>query len=1065
MSETLRSLLWAKGLEELFDLFAAEEIEASMLPDLSDEELKEIGLKLGQRKKFRTAFAPARPAPQHVSMAAERRQLTVVFCDLVGSTALATALDPEDLRDVMTVYLDTAVNVAKSHGGYLAYTQGDGLMIYFGYPRAQEDDPFRAVRASLAIAAAVQDLETLAPTALAVRLGVATGRVVVGDTNGSTAAPQDFVVGETPNLASRLQALAQPNEVIVAGSTKALTEGFFEFEAKGSAKLKGFEEPRPYFAVTSEITTTTRFASRSGDGLQPIVGRTAELSTLRALWAKSQSGEGKTCVIEGPPGIGKSRLVHALYAETGHVGIEWQCAKHLSNRSLHPMAAELERMTKAARSDAPEIRREKLAWFIEAEPGLTPEDLPLLGDLIGVETQESLSMDAQTRLKLTVDALARRVEERARQSPMLIVVEDAHWVDSTTQDFLEVLSDRLEGLPAFVVITTRPDSTEETTVSYADEHLFLAPIDDSAGLELVKSLGSDRALSSALARLIIQKTDGVPLFVEELTKSILDSVSETDLMGGALSSDLDIPTTLQDSLMARLDRLGPAKEIAQLGAVIGREFTAAMVQAITPGTHDVADHLARLEQTELLHRNGLMGPNYFVFNHALVQDTAYESILRSNRQETHLRLARAMLDQHPAFDGTEPEIIARHAELGGLNDEAVTHWMRAGQQALARAANPAAVTYFRSALRCLEHLPPGPERDGTELQIAMSLAPASMSTFGWAAEEVKTACARAAELAQSLEDHNALYGAIWGLWTNFFLRGEMNDALAYAEQVKFMAEQSGSDALLTTADHAFGFSNYFRGDFALALQSVDSAVERFSLNDEKQIVAMFQFSSTTALHQFAAASHWMLGDDAQAKAQLDKALELPETLAHAPSLAFSLAFTQYTLMYQNEWARVYETSRRLARLAEDEGLLMWGPQAEVFLGLCDCINEGVTSGLERVRLNFDLYAANGTRLTLMQMLPSFGTALIGAGQASEAVARLSAMATDAEKRVERAYLPELYRVLGEAHFSDGDAYTGRKCLEKSLTLAQAQGAIPLIHRTKTSLAHFTDTAVEERSPA
>jgi hypothetical protein len=559
-----------------------------------------------------------------------------------------------------------------------------------------------------------------------------------------------------------------------------------------------------------------------------------------------------------------------------------------------------------------------------------------------------------------------------------------------------------------------------------------------------------RKLPPTVVQTILEKAGGVPLFVEELTKTVLDAISDGDkvLQGGG---HISIPATLQDSLMARLDRLGAAKELAQLGSVIGREFSADMLRVILPEKSQIDLDLDRLCASGLAFKRSEDAAGMIVFHHALIQDAAYEALLKKRRLEVHRSIAEAMLAGHEAFAGAEPETIARHCSRGGLDEGAMQHWLLAGLNALDRAANGPALTYLRSALEHLERLPDNEGRAETELRVQMALAPATMAIEGWAAPGVERACVRARKLAIELEQPASLFGATWGLWTNYFLRGEMTPALETAGEVDAMAEGANQDVLRVAADHAVGFTQYFRGELDSALPRADRGIALYNEDAERYIVREFQFSSTTALHGYRAAALWMKGRDDEASASLKRALDLPAHLDHAPSMAFSLAFSQYTLMYMRDWERVRQISLRLIRLSELEGFRMWIPQANVFIGLCDAAEGKLDRGLQHAFESFDAYVKTGTGLTLSQLVPSLAEFLIAAGHADEAVVRLDSMISAVTRRQELAYGSELYRMRARAKQALDAGWEARADAETAVKIARAQGANALVARALQTL--------------
>ena len=1063
MTDGVGAFLRDAGLGSLLGRFEDEDIDATLLKFLTDDDLRDLGLSLGQRKRFRAALEAESALDSSTQSAvpsptpAERRQLTVAFCDLVGSTQLATRLDPEDLRKVIATYLETSIATMQAHGGHLAYSQGDGIMVYFGYPVAQEDDAERAIRAALATITAVQGIKTMVPEGINARIGIATGRVVVGDLLAESATPQDFVVGETPNLASRLQGLAEPGEIMVSGETKVLAGGIFTYEPRGAVEIKGFSEPRPVFRVISENAATSRFHARTVDGVQPILGREAELETLSRLWEEARAGRGRIGLVTGPAGIGKSRLIRSLARITGVQPVELRCAPHLENRALHPLILELEQAAGLTRSKRDEASRDKLEALIDASPHLTAEDLPLLSNLLGVETDEPVEFDAARRARLTRDLLIRRITGMTdAEGPVLVVLEDAHWADAATQGFLDTLVSKLDDLSLLLVITHRPEF--ETPPEYAalGARLDVAPLDEGAALALVGNIGGNRKLPSMLVRQILEKTDGIPIFIEELTKSILDAVPAASVVTAQTLDVITIPTTLQDSLMSRLDRMGSAKEVAQLGAVIGRQFTEPMVAAIAPGDVDVSTALAQLAEAGILLRGGFMEPDSFVFNHALVQDTAYESLLRSRRQEVHLSLAKQMLDGHPEFGVQEPEIIARHCEFGELHEEAVTHWIEAGRHAADRAANLPAITYLQSALRLLEALPEGRERDGTELGIQMALAPACMAIYGWGAVEVERSSKRAQELAHALGDGQSLFGATWGLWTNYLLRGEMNDALATAKSLKAMAEAGPPGTLTVPVAHAMLYSHFFRGELAEGLAALEVGLEHFDLEVERQMLPVFQLSSGSALFSLGSSLLWLLGRDEEAYEMRRKAIEVSEALDHAPTLVQCLAVSSMFLVYGRDWPLLKEAMIRANRVSEEEDFLYFKPMQEIYLGLEQAFNGEPEAGLERVHTFVEIVKAAGSPLTLAQSEIYAAEVLVENGQPAEALTRMETFGPDAHRRGERLNWSEFHRVRGRALMAKGDAAEARRDFEQALAEATQHGAVPFIRRAEVDLAEIAE---------
>jgi class 3 adenylate cyclase len=1058
ISDPLWAMLDRLGLGDFYDLLVASNIDASAIDVLTEADLRELGLTVGQRKRFlrarrRTpaehAVLDRREAPGRDSArAAERRQLTTLFCDLVDSTRLSTILDPEDLHDVMEAYQAICASVVHSHNGHVAFYQGDGVMAYFGFPFAREDDPERAVRAAFEISEKIRELKTVSPSPLRTRIGIATGIVVVGDRDPLVTGGN--IAGETPNLAARLQDAGGPGEVVISEATRRLCGALFDYEARGNIILKGFPEPVTIHRVLGESAAQSRFEARARVWLNPIVGRDAELDTLARLWRGARSGAGQVALVCGEAGIGKSRLTRAFIEQLGQQMPEilrLDCAAHLANRALHPIVREMERRIGLSRTAPADTRRAALEARVANSSTLGANDVSFLADLLGIVNDKRAELDAATRARRTYDVLARAVEGMSHAGPVLILVEDTHWADAATLDFLTMLIDRIERLPIMLLMTYRPDSPPPWADAPGHTTITLNPLDAVAGAQLLGSVLGDRKLPASVSQTILERAGGVPLFVEELARTVIDAAQDRGGDSDAFAA-LTIPATLHDSLMARLDQLGPVKELAQIGSVIGREFNAAMLQAIAPHHPDIVGGLRHLRDSGLADEAGRGGVLVISFHHALVQDTAYESLLRKRRRELHRVVAEAMLAQQPAFAGAEPEVIARHCSRGGLAEPAVSHWLAAGLHALDRAANLPALAHLRAALEDLREVPPSPARSKTELAVQMALAPASMAIHGWASSQVAQACSRAKELATQLDDPESMFGAAWGLWTHYFLRGEMELALAAAQSVDAMANAEGTKVKLLAADHAVGFTQYFRGELTSAVARAQAGVARFDEETERQIVRMFQFSSTTALHSFAAAALWKMGREAEADAALARSLALAERLAHAPSLVFSLAFNSFVLLHRGDWSRVRENSLRTIALSEEEGFQMWLPLGQLFIGLCDAAEGRVEPGLTAALDAFERFAATGTGVCQSNVHAPIGEFLIAAGRAREVVQRLDLLIASATRRREAVYLSELYRVRGLAHHALGVLDLARADIAAACNLSRLQGAVTLLRRAE-----------------
>jgi len=741
------------GLEQYEAAFRENEIDSEVLPKLTAEDLKDIGVAIvGHRRKILSAIAelsgppaalakqpvadPSPPAPTNV---AERRQLTVMFCDLVGSTALAARLDPEDMSDLIRAFQGAVATATARFDGHVAKLMGDGALVYFGYPRAHEDDAERAARAGLALVEAVRDLRLERGVALEVRAGIATGLVVVGELMGQGEARERGVVGETPNLAARLQALAEPGSIVIAESTRRLLGGTFEMKPLGPQVLKGFDPPVPAWAVLREAENVSRFEASRLEAMTPFVGREQEVALLIERWRDATEGEGQVVLLSGEAGIGKSRILATLRERISpelHVATRYQCSPHHINDAFYPIIDQIRRAAGVV-TDEPAARRlDKLEAMIALSGLESAEIAPYLGSLLSIPTEGRLSaleMPPNELKERTIGALIALFVGLTRDAPVLALLEDAHWIDPSSLDVFGGLVERLQGLRALLVVTFRPEFAAPWLGRAHVTTLGLNRFGRRQALTMIDRVTGGKALPAEVLEQIVAKTDGVPLFVEELTKTVLESglLREENgnyVLASALTP-LAIPSTLHDSLMARLDRLAPVKETAQIGATIGREFTYRLLEAVSPLMGPaLQDALRQLMAAELIYGRGTPPEARYVFKHALVQDVAYASLVRSRRQQLHSLIGRALEEQFPAVVEAEPEIVAHHYTQARLPALAVRYWKKAGKRALELSANTEAIDHFRRLLAMVEELDDEKARLSEEFDGRYALGRATFAT-------------------------------------------------------------------------------------------------------------------------------------------------------------------------------------------------------------------------------------------------------------------------------------------------------------------------------------------------
>ena len=832
----LRSL----GLGKYEALFRENDIDEMVLPNLTAEDLKELGVaSLGHRRKLLDAIAALRsnasgktPSADVAATSsapsvspedrAERRQVTVMFSDLVGSTALSARMDPEDLREVISGYQKCVADTVQRFGGFVAQYMGDGVLIYFGFPHAHEDDAERAVRAGLELVAAVSDLTTHA--ALQTRVGIATGLVVVGDLIGSGASQEQAIVGETPNLAARLQCIAQPTGVVIAESTRRLLGNLFELKDLGAKDLKGIAGPVRAWAALRPASVESRFEALHASGLTELVGREEELEILLRRWSKAKTGEGQVVLLSGEPGIGKSRLTAALLehlAKEPHTRLRNFCSPQHTDSALYPTIGQIERAAGFRHDDAPQAKLDKLDALL-AQSSTSPHDAALLSGMLSLPDDgryPAIELTPQQRRQKTLEALVLQVAALACQNPVLMIFEDAHWADPTSLELFGRIVDKIPKIRVLLIVTYRPEFEPPWIGRAHVTALTLNRLAEREVCAMIDGVTGNGLLPANTRQDIIERTDGIPLFVEEMTKAVLEAGSDgaaEQTVTTVPSPALTVPASLQASLMARLDRLGAAKEVAQIGAVIGREFSHALLAAVARKPEaELGSALERLMAAGLLFRQGLPPHATYLFKHALVQDAAYGTLLREPRRALHARIAEALESQFAEIAENQPELLARHCTEAGLIEKAAGLWGKAGLRSTARSALVEAAAQLTRALDQIATLPPTPalRRAQIKLQIAV------MSTLGLvkgsaaletivAAEQARLLIEQAKELGEPLEDPLLLFAVLYGYWVASFVAFNGYATRERAAQFMALAEKQGATAPLMIAHRLMGMNGH-----------------------------------------------------------------------------------------------------------------------------------------------------------------------------------------------------------------------------------------------------------------
>jgi class 3 adenylate cyclase/tetratricopeptide (TPR) repeat protein len=874
-------------------------------------------------------LAATPPSPE-----AERRQLTVMFCDLVDSTTLAQRLDPEDYRVVVRAYQEAAVAAIQPFDGYIAQYLGDGLLVYFGYPQAHEDAAQRAVRAGLAVADAMEPLNArLVPqygVRVAVRLGLHTGVAVVG-TVGSGARQEQLAMGDTPNIAARLQGLAAANTVVLSAVTARLLHGAFALEDVGVHQLKGVAEPMSVFCVLGSEEPASDEAEPAPARLPFLVGREEELGLLLWRWEQSKAGLGQVVLLSGEAGIGKTALVEMLRAHVareGYTRVRFRSSPYHTHSALYPVIEHVKRVLRLDRHDPPEITLDKLERALQGLR-LREEVIPLLVALLSVPLPEgrhpALTLTAQQQRQQTLDALVAWLVAEAERRPVLAVYEDVHWADPSTLELLGILVEQSPTVPMLHALVFRPDFVPPWPPRSHMTPLTLNRLDRPQGEALIRHVVGGKALPAEVVQHIVTRTDGVPLFVEELTKMVLESgLLREEGHHYALTRPLasvPIPAMLHDSLMARLDRLPTAKAVAQLGAVLGREFAYALIQALVP--LDEATLQARLEQlvaAELLYQRGRPPRATYRFKHALIQDAAYASLLKSTRQQMHQQVARVLEAQFPEAVATQPELVAQHYTEAGYPVQAIPYWQRAGQQALQRSANLEAVRHLTTALGLLAPLPETPARAQQELDLQLALGPALVATKGPATPEVEQTYARARALCQQVGDTPQRFPTLRGLWRFYWSRGALPTAREIGEQLFGLAQRAADPThRLVIAHDALGVTLFYLGDYAAARTHLEQAIALTDPASQQAVALLHGWAPGVMCLAAVANTLWCLGFPAQAVQRGQEALALAQALAHPYSLGVAQVFAAWLYHRRREAPAVQSQADALLALATAQG--------------------------------------------------------------------------------------------------------------------------------------------------
>jgi class 3 adenylate cyclase/tetratricopeptide (TPR) repeat protein len=1047
LAEWLRGL----GLEQYAPAFRDNDIDGEVLRRLTAEDLRELGIaSIGHRRRLLDAIAalgagPISPEPSAPAAPgeAERRQLTVMFCDLVGSTALAGRHDPEDLREVIGAYHRVVAETVGRFAGFVAKYMGDGVLVYFGYPQAHEDDAERAVRAGLAVVDAIAGLDI--PERLAVRLGVASGLVVVGDLLGEGAAQERGVVGETPNLAARLQGLAEPGTAVIADRTRRQLGTLFDVEDLGVQPLAGFAEKQRAWRVLGESGVVSRYeALRSGT--TPLVGRDEEIDLLLRRWEQAKTGEGRVVLISGEPGLGKSRLTAALAEriEAGpHTRLRYFCSPHHQDSALYPFIGQLERAAEFARDDTAEQRLGRLEALLAPGAG-DADEITLIAELLSLpNTVAELNFSPQRKREKLFEALLGQLEAVARIRPVRFVFEDAHWIDPTSRELMDLTLDRVRRLPVLLVVTFRPEFQHAWGGQAHVTVLALNRLDGRAGVALVQNLAGNAALDADIVAEIVERTDGVPLFVEELTKAVLESADRENRVAAVLAASpapaLAIPATLHASLIARLDRLGAApKEVAQIGAVLGREFAYELIDRVARrGDLDAA--LARLSDAGLLFCRGVPPHSSYLFKHALVQDAAYGTLLRVRRQELHARVAAVLEPDFADLVERQPELLAHHLTGAGQTERAVDQWLKAGQFAAARLAHLEAIAHLQRGIGLLSPLPASPTRDAQEIELQLALGLSLLTTKGMWSDEVGQAYERARELAEKRDNAHQLFQALYGLWQHNSGSGRMPAARSFSQRLLRVTERGSDSGARLQAHHSAWTTALFSGEAVVAHEHTERGRRLYDPDVHRSHRYLYGgHDPGVCARVVSAQASWFLGHPDKALASAEESVALAEKIAHPYSLGLAFGFAGALHLYRGEpdlALRMVDQAHRLA--TEQRFTLVVEPS--IFRGAALAVQGECEEAIAEIRGGLVIWEGKSS-LWRGQARAWLAEALTRRDEHPAAVAAVKEGLADIEATSERSWEAELHRVNGIVLLAENKPDESETCFRKALEIARRQQA-------------------------
>jgi class 3 adenylate cyclase/predicted ATPase len=1080
---SVREWLASLGLVEYADRFVEHRIDFSLIRHLTDHDLKEeLGIvPLGDRRRLLRAIAELNGTASTTSSLAprlessprdeaERRQVTVMFADLVGSTALSTGMDPEDLREVISAYQKCVAETVRHFGGFVARYVGDGVLVYFGYPQAHEDDPERAVRAGLELITAVAGLKTCAPQQ--VRVGIATGLVVVGHLIPSGESEERGMVGETPNLAARLQSIAEPNMIIIAESTRRLLGSFFQLDDLGIRSLKGIAGPVRAWAVLNASSVASRFEAFHTTELTALVGREEEFELLRRRWLKAIEGQGQVVLLSGEAGIGKSRLTAAFSGFLGgehHIRLRYFCSPQHTDSALYPIIGQMERAAGLTRDDTAQEKLDKLHVLLK-QTSTSAQDAALILEMLSLPNDgryPAVELTPQQCRQRTLEALTLQMEALARSCPVLMVFEDAHWSDPTTLELFGRAVERLRTLGVLLIVTFRPEFEPPWI---GEPHVTVVSLNRLAPQEvgdMVDHIVGTMPLSASLRQDIIARTDGIPLFIEEMTKAVLEAGSEGEARRTAAliaSAELAVPATLHASLMARLDRLGSAKELAQIGAAIGREFSHSLLTAVVhkPET-ELRAALDRLIAAGLLLRRGGRWKSTYVFKHVLVRDAAYSTLLREQRRALHARIAETLEYQFPEIAETQPELLARHCTEAGQIEKAAALWGKAGLRSAQRSALVEAAEQLKRALAQIATLNATPALRREEIKLQVALITPLLHVNGYAAPETRAAVERARRLIEQTEalgepaeDPLLLFSVLYGFWVANLVAFNGDVMRELAVQFVALADQQKAKGPLMMGHRLMGLSLLHTGGILDARAHLNHAITLYDPTEHRDLATRFGQDVGAATLSWKSLANWLLGYPQAALADSEQALKMAREIGHSATLMYVLNFSAWTNILCGHASAAKALADEFSRLKDQTGSLFWGAWGIMQRGCWLALTGKASGAVQTITSGVTAMRSTGTTMWMPLWLSSLAGASAEIGRFDDARRYIGDAMAAVETTKERWCEAEMHRIAGEiALMSPQRDVAGAEAeFEHSLAVAREQQAKSWELRTAMSMARL-----------